>query len=174
LPFGYDDGWFPITDPSTTREGIVFMGTWHPRRERYLDALHGLPLTVFGSEWQRARELACSPPSYQQDAGKILQQAAIAINIFHPHNAGAHNMRTRELAASGTLQLTDPGLDGTPLRDNDGCRWFSSPGHLRELVQHYLAHPGEASSMARRAQFLAGDETYRRRANQLLALFEDL
>jgi spore maturation protein CgeB len=101
----------------------------------------------------------------------VLQKAAIGINLFRPHNAGAHNMRTREVAASGALQLTDPGTDGTPLRDGDGCRWFYSPDHLRELVEHYLARPDEARNIARRAQDLVGHETYRHRAKQFADLF---
>ena len=119
VPFGYDDRWFPPADNGLPRRGVVFMGTWSPRRERYLAALAGLQLTIFGTGWHRARQLQTAVPAYEDEAGMLLRQAAIGINIFHPHNAGAHNMRTRELAASGALQLTDPGIDGTPLRETE-------------------------------------------------------
>jgi spore maturation protein CgeB len=171
IPFGYDDQWFPLTDPAIPRAGVAFVGTWHPRRERYLRALEGLHTTIVGSGWDRAKDLKAAAPVYGASAGSVLQRAAIGINILHPHNAGAHNMRTREVAASGALQLTDPGTDGTPLRDRDGCRWFQSPDHLRHLAEHYLAHPDEARVIARRAQHLVGHETYRRRAEQLADLF---
>jgi spore maturation protein CgeB len=174
VPFGYDERWFPLTDPATPRSAVVFIGTWHPRRERYLRALKGLPTTIVGLGWDRTKELKGAPPTYGGNAGSLLQRAAIGINILHPHNAGAHNMRTRELAASGALQLTDPGTDGTPLRDGDGCRWFQSPEHLRELAEHYLARPVAAQDIARRAQELVGHETYRHRAKQLADLFGQL
>jgi hypothetical protein len=171
IPFGYDERWFPLTDPATPRAGAAFLGTWHPRRERYLRALQGLPTTLAGFGWDRAKNLKVAPPTYGATAGSVLQRAAIGINIFHPHNAGAHNMRTRELAASGVMQLTDPGTDGTPLRDGEGCRWFHSPENLRQLVEHYLARPDEARDIARRAQELVGHETYRHRAKQFADLF---
>jgi spore maturation protein CgeB len=171
IPFGYDERWFPLTDPLTSRAGLVFMGTWSPRRERYLRALEGLPLAIVGSGWEEAKDLKAAPATHGAGAGSILQRAAIAINIFQPHNAGAHNMRTREVAACGALQLTDPGTDGTPLRDGDGCRWFYSPDHMRQLAEHYLACPDEARTIARRAQELVGHETYRHRAQQLNDLF---
>lgn len=174
LPFGYDDRWFPLTAPGTPRDGVAFVGTWSLRRERYLRALDDLPLTIIGSGWQRARGLPSSPPAYGANAGAVLQRALIGVNVLHPHNAGAHNMRTREVAACGALQLTDPGTDGTPLSDHDGCRWFRSPVHLRRLVEHYLAAPGEARAIAKRAQDLVGGDTYRSRADQLVQLFRTL
>jgi hypothetical protein len=170
LPFGYDDDWFPLTAPDRRRDGIAFVGTWSLRRERYLRALDGLPLTVVGWGWQRARGLPTTTPVYGRDAGEILQNAAIGVNIFHPHNSSAHNMRTREIAASGALQLTDPGVDGTPLRDGVGCRWFRSPEQLRDLAERYLARPEEATTIAARAQELVGADTYRRRSAELVEL----
>lgn len=172
LPFGYDDDWFPLTAPSRPRAGVAFVGTWSLRRERYLRSLDGLPLTVVGSGWKRAEGLRTTPPVYGTDAGVVLQNAAIGVNVFHPHNSGAHNMRTREIAASGALQLTDPGVDGTPLRDGDGCRWVESPAHLRDLAEQYLACPENANAIAERAQELVGRDTYRRRSAELVELLD--
>ncbi|CAB4887269.1 unannotated protein [freshwater metagenome] len=170
VPFGYDPAWFPRSDPGTQRSGIAFAGTWSLRRERFLRALEGLDLTIVGWGWDNAAGLATGPPRYGSAAGELLAGAAIGINLLHPHNAGAHNMRTREIMASGALQLTDPGTDGTPFRDGIGCRWFSSPGQLRELVDHYLAHPGEASALATSAQTLAAHETYEQRTAEISQL----
>jgi hypothetical protein len=174
IPFGYDDRWFPLTDPATPRAGVAFVGTWDARRERYLRALEGLPTKIVGNGWEGARGVRAVSAIHGANAGLLLQKAAIGVNIFRPHNAGAHNMRTREVAACGALQLTEPGTDGTPLRDGDGCRWFYSPEHLRELVEHYLARPDKARDIARRAQDLVGHETYRHRAKQLDDLFVQL
>jgi len=171
IPFGYDDRWFPLTDPASPRKGVAFVGTWQPRRERYLRALADLSPTIVGNGWEEASGLKAATATHEAGAGLVLQRAAIGVNIFQQQNAGAHNMRTRELAASGAMQLTDPGTDGTPLRDGDGCRWFYSPDHLRELAEHYLTHPDEARSIARRAQDLVGHETYRCRAKQFDDLF---
>ena len=166
LPFGFDDRWWTLTPPGGDRHGIVFFGTWSPRREDYLASLEGLPLLVSGTGWARAR-IPASPPMRERAAGELLATAAIGINLLHPQCAGAHNMRTREIAAAGALQLTDPGTDGTPLRPPSSCCWFKSPAELRLLAEHYLAHPEEAAAIAASAQLLTRGDTYIERGRTL-------
>lgn len=174
VPFGFDHRWFPVTDPAVPRSGIAFAGTWSLRRERLLGALVGLDLTIVGSGWERAPDLGGGAPRHGEGAGRLLRDAAIGVNMLHPHNAGAHNMRTREIMASGCAQLTDPGTDGTPLRDGAGCRWFRSPAHLRELAEHYLAQREEAIALAAAAQGRADGDTYVQRATEISAALKKL
>lgn len=170
LPFGYDPEWFPLADPGGERHGIAFLGTWSPRRERHLAALEGLPLTIAGTGWAEHSSLGGGAPIVEHSAGEVLQQAAIGINLLHPQCAEAHNMRTREITASGALQITDPGVDGTPLRDGESCMWFHSPDELRQRVDEALSDPVAASELARKGQFLTESDTYRARGAELAAL----
>jgi glycosyl transferase family 1 len=174
LAFGYDSRWFPLTAPDTPRSGVAFVGTWSLKRERYLEALRGLDLTVIGSGWSGSPIGGARAATYGTSAGAILRSAALGVNLLHPHNAGAHNMRTREIASCGALQLTDPGIDGTPLRDSDGCRWIRSPEHLRELADWYLERPEEARAIARRGQELIADDSYDRRGTEMLRILESV
>jgi hypothetical protein len=167
VPFGYDQRWFPLTPPSGHRQGIAFLGTWSPRRERFLQALEGLPLIVRGTLWQERSGLAAGPPTYEATAGEVLQRVAIGVNLLHPQCAGAHNMRTREIAAAGALQITEPGTDGTPLRDGRSCIWFRTPHELRVLVERYLGDVDEGTQIARCAQTLTAGDTYEQRGRQL-------
>ncbi|MCP3934106.1 MAG: glycosyltransferase [Actinomycetia bacterium] len=170
VPFGYDANWFPLASPGGNREGIAFLGTWSPRRERFLAALDGLPLRVAGTGWATNSAIGGGDPIVETNAGEVLRTAAIGINLLHPQCAGAHNMRTREIAACGALQITDPGLDGTPLTDGESCLWFSNPQDLRRRVESALENPIEASEMARKAQFLIADDTYVARGRDLASL----
>ena len=83
-------------------------------------------------------------------------------------------MRTREITASGALELTDPGTDGTPLRDGEGARWFRSPAELRTLVEQALADPGPAVETAREGQARTAGDTYDARAVRLLEIVASL
>lgn len=173
LPFGYDPRWWGPRAPGGDRDGMVFLGQWSPRRERYLAALEGLPLTVRGGGWERTR-VPAGPAVFGPRAGALLAGAAIGVNVLHWANAGAHNMRTREITASGALELTNPGTDGTPLRAPQSCAWFESPGELRALAEHYLAHPAEAAMIASKGQELTRDDTYVERGRTLARWIAEL
>lgn len=166
LPFGYDHRWWGPASPGGDRHGLVFLGQWSPRRERFLDALHGLPLTVRGLGWEHTR-IPAGPPVLGPRAGALLAGATIGVNLLHFANAGAHNMRTREITAAGALQLTNPGTDGTPLRSPESCVWFESPHELRALAEHYVSHPDEAATIARAGHELTRGDTYFERGRTL-------
>jgi len=174
LPFGYDDRWYsPTESPGGDRAGISFVGTWSPRRERFLRALEGLPLVVYGLGWEGACVQA-GPPLTEAKAGEILRASLIGVNLLHPQNAGSHNMRTREIAASGALELTEPGTDGTPLRDGTSCRWFATPGDLRDQALWFLDHPEEAAGIAKRGQQLVASDTYVSRGQEIARLLRSV
>lgn len=174
IPFGYDERWFPIAVPSgPTREGIAFLGTWSLRRERFLSALDGIPLVVRGTGWERS-PIPSGPPTTEEAAGDILRHSVLGVNLLHPQNTGSHNMRTREIAASGALELTDPGIDGTPLRDEVSCVWFRTPEELRERALWFLSHPVEAETIASEGQRLIVDDTYVNRGSAIGRLVREL
>ena len=83
-------------------------------------------------------------------------------------------MRTREITASGALELTNPGTDGTPLRARESCAWFESPEELRALAEHYLSHPDEAAVIASDGQQLTRDDTYVERGRTLARWIAEL
>ena len=172
VPFGYDERWYPPAEPDADRDGIVFLGTWSPRRERYLAALDGLGLTVCGSGWNNAASIPNTVATYEGAAGALLARAAIGINLLHPQCAGAHNMRTREIVAAGAMQLCDPGHDGTPLLANVDCEWFTSPQDLRTRALRLLHERDERIEVARRAQAKTLSDTYSQRAATIVAQLE--
>lgn len=175
VPFGYDPRWYPVTKPSAERNEVVFLGTWSRRRQRYLAALTDLPirLVVRGTGWDCQQEVVAGPPVYEDAAGELLSRALVGINLLHPQNAGAHNMRTREITACGALQLTDIGTDGTPLRDGASCGWFDGPKDLRRKIIDAFESPAEAARVAEVGQDLTVADTYHRRGVQIGYMLED-
>ncbi|MBK9180743.1 MAG: glycosyltransferase [Acidimicrobiales bacterium] len=174
VPFGYDDRWFPLVPTGGARHGIVFIGHWSRRRERFLRALDDLPLTVRGGGWDRSSLRDAGPGVFETDAGRLLASAQIGVNLLHPQCTGAHNMRTREVSASGALQLTDAGVDGTPLRPGTSCVWFRTPEDLRSAAESWLRRPEEAVELAGRGQVLIANDTYRSRGEQIGRLVAQL
>lgn len=173
LPFGYDPRWFPNIDPAQPREGAVFLGSWSPRRERFLEAVSDLPLTIAGTGWDHSR-LRAARPIVERDAGTVLGGALVGINLLHPQNTGAHNMRTREITSCGALEVTEPGADGTPLRDGVHCLWFRTPKELRQLVLDALRYDGRTHQLAQAGQDVTQPETYDSRAAVLADLCESV
>ncbi len=162
VPLGYDDQRFPLTTPGADRHGLAFVGSWSPRRERFLAALDGLPLTVEGSGWERSR-VRPSPPAPSR-------RAAVGVNLLHPRAGGSHNAQTRQIPASGAMLLTDPGTDGTPLVDGESCVWFHSPDELRAKAEWALQHADEAVAIAFRGQAFVAADTWTQRARVLAGL----
>lgn len=175
VPFGYDDHWYPLTPPGGAgrKNGVAFIGTWSLRRERFLSALDGLPLVVHGLGWENSA-IPSGPPLTECAGGELLRSANIGVNLLHPQSAGSHNMRTREIAASGALEVTEPGTDGTPLREGKSCGWFTTPEELRNRVLWFLERPSEAERRARRAQKLIAGDTYAHRGTTMARLVAEL
>lgn len=172
LPFGYDPRWFPQRDPDSERDSVVFLGTWSYRRQRYLAALvdTGLPLVVRGTGWEKQTQVPSAPPITESAAGDLLGKAVVGVNLLHPQCSDSHNMRTREITASGALQLSDPGSDGSPLVDGESFRTFREPAELREQVLEAFEDRVTAQKIAKAGQDLTASETYELRGSELFDL----
>jgi spore maturation protein CgeB len=169
VPFGYDARWFPVTPVDHERDlDLVFVGVWSPRRERFLGELVDLDLHVIGQGWQGRLDGKGSDAVFGSSAGALLGRAKVSVNVLHPQCAGAHNMRTREITASGAAQLTEPGTDGTPLRHGDGALWFSTPAELRELAGDLVADDSLRTSIAAEGQALTEGQDYGHFVQKLL------
>ena len=169
VPFGYDARWFPVSPVERERDlDLVFVGVWSPRRERFLRELVDLDLSVIGQGWQGRLDGKGADAVFGSSAGALLARAKVSINVLHPQCAGAHNMRTREITASGAAQLTEPGTDGTPLRDGAGAVWFSTPGELRERAGDLVADDALRTSVAIDGQDLTRGQDYRHFVHELL------
>uniref|UniRef100_A0A7C3Z943 Spore protein YkvP/CgeB glycosyl transferase-like domain-containing protein n=1 Tax=Desulfobacca acetoxidans TaxID=60893 RepID=A0A7C3Z943_9BACT len=113
LPKGYD--W-------------CFVGQWHPRRQRYCEALARVSrnFVIYGPRWRK--KVYRQPVIWRriqgweiwgEDLNRLYNQARVAVNISvwgeNPGESHGANMRILEIPATGTCLLTDHAGDAARL-----------------------------------------------------------
>lgn len=130
--------------PRAVQPRIVFVGTPTPRRVRFLEALRGLPLELWGPKWQHAPSLAAWHRGdfiWGPALNALYNSSAIVLNIASWGNElSGMTQRVVEIPASGAFMLTDAAPEVfklfAPGREMDV---FDSPQALRQQCERYLA-----------------------------------
>lgn len=92
---------------------VAFVGAWDRARVKIVSGLAAeLALARFvvaGPGWRRGdlpqNVQICSGPVHGDQLVRLTLSAALSLNIARPQNAGNHNMRSFELAATGAVQV---------------------------------------------------------------------
>jgi len=164
LPHGFDpDVHRPVTIPTTLRDQIgadaSFVGTWSPKKERYLAtvarSINGRArLAVWGAQWHRCESAALRPHLRHVGLLGDLYAACIlasTINIsilsevrFGASAGDAITSRTFHIPATGGFMLHErtPEL-GDYFTENRDTACFGCPEELASKVLYYLEHPQE-------------------------------
>ena len=179
LPFAYDPRLHsPVQDrPRTPEFDAVFIGTFDQHRDKLLAKLGGCKLAIWGNDWKRAKfvpqEWIKGEAIYGEDAVRRLNQGLAAINILRPQNVGSHNMRTFEIPATRNILLTDRTVEQEAfLHEGTEMLCYESTDELkRHLVALRDDAPG-AESIRNAAFARIKDETYARRASEILCLLD--
>jgi spore maturation protein CgeB len=174
LAFGCDPDFHrPLDGGPRWRAPLLFVGSRDPARERVVEAVVDLGLTVRGPGWPHG-------PVYGDDFVRALSGAGVGLNV-HQHfgNAGdparygtGANMRVFELAGVGAPQLSDAKGDivqhFTPDRE---IALYRSVDELRERAQVLLRDDAWRRSLgaAARARALR-EHTWRHRLEELLTI----
>lgn len=103
----------PITHQDQDQWGtdILFLGTWMPERGPFLLELidAGLPISIRGSNWEKAPEWARLKPYWHgpavagDDYAKAIQCARINLGLLSKGNRDQHTTRSMEIPALGGL-----------------------------------------------------------------------
>jgi len=160
---------------------VVFVGSHYPVRERFLEGLADLDLSIWGPGWDRLRKdspLKCcvraahTPPELWR---KIYAAAKIVLSVHFsdPHGViPCHQASPRvfEAMACGAFVISDRQRDVLALfREGEHLATAGNPAELRERVLHYLERPGERERMARSGrEEVLRRHTYARRIRILL------
>jgi len=71
----------------------------------------GIPLDIYGLGWDRfvspRPNLRIHPFASGDEMQRVLRRYRVQLNIFRPHNAGSHNMRSFEVPAVGGIMLAE-------------------------------------------------------------------
>ncbi|OPA80619.1 spore maturation protein cgeB [Paenibacillus selenitireducens] len=199
LAFGFHpEQYRPISTISKLRRDVSFIGSGYWNRVAYFDQLTPYlakkNVVLSGLWWDRLRDYETMQSKIEldkwmgpQETSDIYNGSKIVINMHRAHDdtsvnsnttkitALSPNIRTFEISASGTLQLTD-------IRD-DLARYYtpgveietySSPEELIEKVEFYLNHEKERREIALRAlKRSIREHTYHKRLNTLLSKIYD-
>lgn len=184
IPFGHevsDTDFERVRDePEILRVG--FIGT--PDRERsvtiqrFIDA--GLPIDVYGFHW---RDYLTPSPLLTINAFvtgeamlRALRRYRVQINVFRPHNAESHNMRTFEVPAAGGIMLAQDSTEHREFFESGReAFYFSTPDEMIARARDILALPKDAADAARdaaRRRSMTSGYTYADRARVALAAIE--
>lgn len=181
----------PRQVPLHFRKEISFIGTGFWNRIRTIDQiapyLARKDTFIAGGLWRRLqsyRRLAPKIVAWTQLAETVNYYVGskIVINIHRSHDDAQHNRnsrrlpglsvnpRTFEIAACGTLQITDVRSDLTNFYiPGQEIETFSTPGELAAKIEHYLRHEDQRRAIAARALHRTiAEHTYRRRLHTLL------
>lgn len=192
LPFAVNHSLYrPLPIAAPYRKDVCFIGTGFWNRVRLLDQvapyLAHKNILIAGSLWGRMRNyrkiagsvLPFVPPA---EAARYYNGAKIVINIHRAHDDKQHNRnsrnlpamsvnpRTYEIAACGTLQLTDVRSDlanyFTPGHD---IETFATPSELVAKIDFYLRHEDQRRTIATRSLHRTlVEHTYRKRLIEIL------
>jgi GT2 family glycosyltransferase len=145
-------------EPTGPAHEILFVAGWRRPGRHVVDDV--LPtdhdLAVYGHGWTTerlpARYLAGTTIP-NDELGGYYAAADIVLNDhwLAMRREGFLSNRLYDASAAGAFVITDE-IEGLDAEFDGGIVAYRDRGHLRELVEHYLAHPDERRAMAERAR----------------------
>ena len=181
LPFGYDPADYTaagaVARPECgRRHAIAFIGQRYDKRARWLAALRGLDVGVWGLGWERDPTLresgACvhRAAAHGPAAAAIYRGATVAVNVLHADNLPAHNMRTFEIPPCGTVMLTEATEEiDAFFEPGRACLTATTPEALRAQAERALGDATQARAVAAEGARVAAPHTYEARARAIAA-----
>ncbi|MEO0981629.1 MAG: glycosyltransferase [Pseudomonadota bacterium] len=186
LPFGHelDDAGFANIAGMKEVQRACFVGTPDAARVRTLRALSGagVPVDVYGHGWARHwRALGGArifPAAEGEDLYPVLRAYRVQLNLFRPHNVGAHNMRSFEVPAAGGVMLAPASPEHERFFEDGGeAIYFSGErdmiGKAKALLAKGVWEIQRLRNRARRRSAVSGYH-YRDRARAALAILSDV
>lgn len=139
---------------------LLFVGCWSERRQRYLEAIADLPVSIIGPNWRK--RLAAGHPLQARVvtdwvADKALadcyRQAAIVIDIGQIDRSADEGvtMRVADVPACGAILATEPASGVAEYFQADAVVMFESPADLRQQLGELLDQPDQMAAIAARA-----------------------
>lgn len=179
LPFGYElpEGDYERIAEEKEELSVCFVGNPDPIRTGVvrLVAQAGFPVVVYGHGWEKKFSgrsgIVVHDAVYGLDYWRTLRRHRVQLNIFRPHNAGSHNMRTFEVPAAGGIMLAPDSEDHRRFF-TEGKEMFTYASREEVLSKIAMllglsANEAAAIRAAARQRSLTGGCDYRHRAEQL-------
>jgi len=137
---------------------VAFIGTWMPERGPFLARLMGLgvPLTIFGDRWQKAREWsflkkAWRGPGLAGDAYvKAIQAAKVCLGLLSKSSRDLHTSRSAEIPCIGSVlcaELTEEHI--AMYRPDEEAVFWRSAAECAEKCFELLADESKLKGIAK-------------------------
>jgi spore maturation protein CgeB len=175
IPFAYDPNVYTVpAEPLRRLWDVVFIGQCYQNRIPYAEALADVRLLVSGIGWARAarggplKRIVSNATLSARETCRSYWRSAMALNILGEWNPPAHNMRTFEIPASGTVMVATRTPEHVELLGEDGAVLVDSPQEARERVLQLLQEPVKLEGIARRGRERVAQHTYASRMEELL------
>ncbi len=161
---------------------ISFIGNLDEERLHWLTPLSAYHLKIWGGK-QGQLDLRASPlrskfqgkTLYGEDFAKAIRASKITLNLMRQVNLGSHNMRTFEAPSCRAFVLSVRNPEVVQLfREDKEAAYFSTRDELLAKVELYLAHPEERERIARAGWERVKDETYAKRAQRILEVYQEI
>lgn len=143
---------------------VAFIGSWMPERGPFLSRLieRGVPLALYGSGWQKAREWPRLAPHHRaehlegDDYAYAIQCARVSLGLLSQGNRDQHTTRSTEIPMLGGLlcaersdehlEMYDDGVEAAFWRDADECADLCLALLADENRRHAMAEAGQRRS----------------------------
>jgi spore maturation protein CgeB len=175
IPFAYDpDVYRPAPEPVDAKWEVSLIGQCYPVRLEYAEAFADRNLFVSGLGWSSA---ASGRPLANRVADRsftgtttcrLYWSSAVSLNILSDWNYPAHNMRTFEIPAAGTVMVATRTPEHVDLLGEDGAVLVSNPKEARNAVLDLLFDPDRRRRIASLGRSRIAPHTYARRMAEVL------
>lgn len=154
---------------------ISFVGTYDAVREKFLAALEGLDVHIWGwGDWHKSKVSKMFEGSAltQEKMLTVYAKSKIVINVNRAKNSTIPtNLRPFEAAQVGAFILVDHKINLSEVfKIGKEIDTFKSPQELRQKITYYLTHSKKRKSIAQAMQIrVKRDHTYDKRLNKLFS-----
>lgn len=186
VPFGHSvsDADFKQFQDVSEIERICFAGTADAMRAKSIKYLAdaGLPIDVYGPGWgkfcNQTENVRVMGAVYGMDLYRVLRAYKVQLNLFRPHNEGAHNMRSFEIPACGGVMLAPFSSEHADqfARDEEAF-YYSDKESMIGMARHVLNLDPQTISQVRtraRTRCIKSGYSYEARSRTLAELIDDV
>ncbi len=176
LPFGYDSlqiSKFKFRKKEKRTNEIVFIGTYEKKRYKILNSIK-IKKNIFGGNWLRIennkiKNSHINSHIYGSQIFKMMNKAAISLNILRKQNETSHNMKTFEIPANNGLMLTTRSKEQDFFfKENHASFMYSSKAELNSKIRFILSNQTKAEKVRKNGNSAVKKHSYINRIKFLI------
>lgn len=144
------------------KSAVVFVGTWMPERGPFMKELleRGVPLSIFGERWHRAREWPAIKSAWRgpgtknyDEYARVIQCSQIALGLLSKGNRDMHTQRSLEIPYLGGLFCAERTPEHLELyKENEEAVFWDTAEECAAICLELLADESKRCAIAAAGQ----------------------